>query len=117
ESADRWLAERAAGAAALAKELSEELAARPVLEKIYREIERPLTPVLARMELYGVAIDAPFLNEMSLRMEKDLRALEQRIWQEAGEEFNVNSPTQLGTILFDRLGYPVLKKTAKTKSS
>ena len=76
EAADRWLAERAAGAAALAGPLREELAARPALEKVYREIERPLTPVLARMELYGVAIDAPFLNEMSARMEKDLRALE-----------------------------------------
>ena len=79
-------------AAALAGPLRDELAARPALEKVYREIERPLTPVLARMELYGVAIDAPFLNEMSARMEKDLRALEQTIWQEAGEEFNVNSP-------------------------
>ena len=117
EAADRWLAERAAGAAALAGPLREELAARPALEKVYREIERPLTPVLARMELYGVAIDAPFLNEMSARMEKDLRALEQTIWQEAGEEFNVNSPTQLATILFEKLGYPILKKTAKTKSS
>ena len=48
--------------------------------RIYREIERPLTPVLARMELYGVAIDAPYLDEMSARMEKDLRALEQTIW-------------------------------------
>ncbi|MEX0880492.1 MAG: DNA polymerase I [Thermoanaerobaculia bacterium] len=117
EAADRWLSERAAGAAALAEPLLEELAARPALEKVYREIERPLTPVLARMELYGVAIDAPFLNEMSARMEKDLRVLEQTIWQEAGEEFNVNSPAQLGTILFEKLGYPVLKKTAKTKSS
>ena len=96
---------------------AKELAARPVLEKIYREIERPLTPVLARMEIAGVAIDAPLLNEMSARMEKDLRALEQKIWEEAGEEFNINSPVKLGQILFEKLGYPVLKKTAKTKSS
>ena len=65
ESADRWLAERASGAADLAPLLAAELAARPELEKVYREIERPLTPVLARMELAGIAIDAPFLNEMS----------------------------------------------------
>jgi DNA polymerase-1 len=57
------------------------------------------------------------LNEMSARMENELRALEQRIWQEAGEEFNVNSPVKLGQILFEKLGYPVLKKTAKTRSS
>jgi len=116
ESADRWLAERASGAADLAPLLAAELAARPELEKVYREIERPLTPVLARMELAGIAIDAPFLNEMSGRMETDLRALEQKIWEEAGEEFNVNSPVQLGTILFEKLGLQSGRKTAKTKS-
>jgi DNA polymerase-1 len=50
-------------------------------------------------------------------MDRDLRDLERRIWAEAGEEFNVNSPVKLGQILFEKLGYPVLKKTAKTKSS
>ena len=115
-AADRWLAERAAGALALGRALAAELAARPGLEKVYREIERPLTPVLARMELAGVAIDRARLSEMSTRMERDLRALEQKIWAEAGEEFNVNSPVKLGQILFEKLGYPSLKKTAKTKS-
>ena len=50
-------------------------------------------------------------------MEGELRSLEQRIWAEAGEEFNVNSPVKLGQILFEKLKYPVLKKTAKTRSS
>jgi DNA polymerase-1 len=50
-------------------------------------------------------------------MEKTLRELEQKIWAEAGEEFNINSPVKLGQILFEKLGYPVLKKTAKTRSS
>jgi DNA polymerase-1 len=116
DSADRWLAERAAGAAELAPILAAELAARPALEKVYREIERPLTPVLARMERAGIAIDAPFLRDMSVRMEKDLRGLEQKIWEAAGEEFNINSPAQLGTVLFDKLGLPSGRKTAKTKS-
>jgi DNA polymerase-1 len=116
-AADRWLAERAAGSVALCRTLSAEVSARPALEKVYREIERPLTPVLARMELAGVAIDTERLSEMSSRMEKDLRALEQKIWAEAGEEFNVNSPVKLGEILFTKLGYPSLKKTAKTRSS
>ena len=115
--ADRWLAERAAGAVALGTGLEEELAARPELLRIYRDIERPLTPVLARMEIAGVSIDAPYLKDMSLRMEKDLHALEQKIWSEAGEQFNINSPVKLGQILFEKLSYPVLKKTAKTKSS
>jgi DNA polymerase-1 len=117
ETADRWLAERASGARDLAAQLATELEKRPALERIYREIERPLTPVLARMEIAGVAIDVSLLRDMSARMEKDLRALEQKIWQEAGEEFNINSPVKLGQILFEKLGYPVLKKTAKTKSS
>lgn len=117
DKADRWLAERASAAFALLAPLRAELSRRPALEKIYREIERPLTPVLARMEIAGVAIDIPFLREMSARMEKDLRVLEQKIWAEAGEDFNVNSPVKLGQILFEKLGYPVLKKTAKTKSS
>jgi DNA polymerase-1 len=116
-AADRWLAERAGGSVALCRALSAELNARPALTKVYREIERPLTAVLARMELAGVAVDTKLLSEMSARMEKDLRALEQRIWAEAGEEFNVNSPVKLGEILFTKLGYPSLKKTAKTRSS
>ena len=117
DAAERWLAERASGSLRLAGILRAELGARPELERIYREIERPLTPVLARMELAGVLIDARFLSEMSVRMERELRALEQKIWAETGEEFNVNSPVKLGQILFEKLGYPVLKKTAKTKSS
>jgi DNA polymerase-1 len=115
-TADRWLAERSAGAVALCRSLVAELSGRPALEKVYREIERPLTPVLARMELAGVAIDTVLLSRMSVRMERDLRALEKKIWAEAGEEFNVNSPVKLGQILFEKLGYPSLKKTAKTKS-
>jgi DNA polymerase-1 len=116
-AADRWLAERAAGAVTLCRGLAEEMSTRPVLQKNYREIERPLTPVLARMEQAGVLIDTALLAQMSARMEKDLRALEQKIWAEAGEEFNVQSPVKLGQILFEKLGYPSLKKTAKTKSA
>ncbi|HEV2064904.1 MAG TPA: DNA polymerase, partial [Thermoanaerobaculia bacterium] len=116
-AADRWLAERAAGAVTLCRGLAAEMSARPALRKIYQEIERPLTPVLARMEQAGVAIDTALLAQMSARMEKDLRALEQKIWAEAGEEFNVQSPVKLGQILFEKLGYPSLKKTAKKKSA
>jgi DNA polymerase I len=117
ESADRWLAERASVSVTLSRALIGELSRRPELDKIYREIERPLTPVLARMEIAGVAIDLPFLREASARMERELRELEQKVWAEAGEQFNVNSPIKLGQILFEKLGYPVLRKTAKTKSS
>jgi DNA polymerase-1 len=117
EPADRWLAERAAGSASLAASLEQKLRERPDVERIYRTIERPLTPVLARMEMAGVAVDVSYLQQMSARMERDLHELEGKIWQEAGEEFNVNSPVKLGQILFEKMGYPVLKKTAKTRSS
>jgi DNA polymerase-1 len=117
ETADRWLGERAAGTLELAARLRAEMEKRPALQKIYREIERPLTPVLARMELAGIAVDIPYLNEMSVRMEKGLRALEERIWEEAGEQFNVNSPVKLGSVLFEKMKLPVGRKTAKTRVS
>jgi DNA polymerase I len=117
ETADRWLGERASGTLELARRLRAEMEKRPALEKIYREIERPLTPVLARMELAGIAVDIPYLNEMSVRMEKGLRGLEEKIWTEAGEQFNVNSPVKLGQVLFERLKLPVGRKTAKTRVS
>jgi DNA polymerase-1 len=90
---------------------------RPELEKIYREIERPLTPVLARMEIEGIAVDIPYLEEMSVRMDRDLRALEEKIWTESGEQFNVNSPVKLGQVLFEKMKLPVGRKTAKTRVS
>jgi len=117
ETADRWLGERASGTLELARRLAAEMEKRPALEKIYREIERPLTPVLARMEQAGIAVDLPYLAGMSARMERDLRSLEEKIWTEAGEEFNVNSPVKLGQILFEKMKYPVGKKTAKTRAS
>jgi DNA polymerase-1 len=117
ETADRWLGERASGTRELATHLRAEMEKRPALEKIYREIERPLTPVLARMELAGIAVDIPYLAEMSVRMEKGLRALEEKIWEEAGEQFNVNSPVKLGQVLFEKMKLPVGRKTAKTRVS
>jgi DNA polymerase-1 len=117
ETADRWLGERASGTLKLAERLRPELQKRPELEKIYREIERPLTPVLARMEIAGIAVDIPYLRDMSVRMERDLRGLEEKIWQEAGEQFNVNSPVKLGQVLFEKMKLPVGRKTAKTRVS
>jgi DNA polymerase-1 len=117
ETADRWLGERASGTRKLAERLRPEMEKRPELDRIYREIERPLTPVLARMELAGISVDIPYLKEMSVRMDRDLRALEEKIWAEAGEQFNVNSPVKLGQILFEKMKYPPSKKTAKTRVS
>ncbi|HEX2165449.1 MAG TPA: DNA polymerase I, partial [Thermoanaerobaculia bacterium] len=86
------------------------------LARIYREIEEPLLPVLLRMEEAGILLDTAFLAEMSTRLERDLARLETEIFAAAGETFNIGSPQQLGQILFEKLGYPVLKRTRKTKS-
>jgi DNA polymerase-1 len=114
ETADRWLAERASVTRELAAKLKPGFP-RPALEKIYQEIER-LTPVLARMEIHGVAIDVPLLNEMSARMEKDLRARAEDL---GGGRRGIQHqlPVKLGQILFEKLGYPAGRKTAKTKAS
>lgn len=71
---------------------------------VYRTIDRPLIPVLARMEDEGIAVDQPQLAQMSTRMEEELRKLETDIFAEAGgREFNINSPQQLGRVLFEDL--------------
>jgi DNA polymerase-1 len=81
------------------------------LEGLFRELEIPLVPVLARMEANGIRIDVPFFREMNRRLEGDLEGLREEIVGLAGEEFNLNSTPQLREILFDKLGLPVLKKT------
>jgi DNA polymerase-1 len=86
------------------------------LARIYDEIEEPLLPVLLRMEEAGILLDRPFLAEMSERLGRDLAELETKIYEVAGEPFNIGSPQQLGVILFEKLAYPVLKRTRKTKS-
>ena len=84
------------------------------LRKLYEEIDLPLAPVLAEMERAGVKVDRATLREMSAAMEKSLADLTDRVYQAAGMEFNINSPKQLGEILFEKLNLPVLKKTRKT---
>jgi DNA polymerase-1 len=81
------------------------------LDGLFRELEIPLVPVLARMEANGIRIDVPFFQEMNRRLEGELAGLRDEIVGLAGEEFNLNSTPQLREILFDRLGLPVLKKT------
>jgi DNA polymerase I len=81
------------------------------LDGLFRCLEMPLVPVLARMEWNGIRIDAPFFRAMSGRLASELEALTEDIWREAGTEFNINSNPQLREILFDRLGLPVIRKT------
>lgn len=72
-------------------------------KKLFDEIEIPLIPVLAAMELEGINLDVPFLKEMSIEMAKESSELEQKIYETAGEKFNLASPKQLGDILFDKM--------------
>ena len=82
-------------------------------KKLFDEIEIPLIPVLAAMELEGINLDVPFLQLMSVEMASESNVLEQKIYETAGEKFNLASPKQLGDILFDKMkiGGPKQKKT------
>jgi len=86
------------------------------LEGVYEKIDLPLAPVLADMERIGVRVDPKALDKMSQSMEKEVRRLEKEIWELAGQEFNVNSPTQLAEILFDKLNLAPAAKRGKAKS-
>jgi DNA polymerase-1 len=112
----QYLGERADVAMSLRDVLEPELRRDPELEKIYETIELPLIPVLSKMEARGIRIDVDLLRTMSQTMGAQLAELETRIYAEAGTEFNINSPQQLGHILFEKLQYPVVKKTKGTKA-
>jgi DNA polymerase I len=86
------------------------------VEALCRDIELPLIEVLAEMEWHGLRIDGPFFADAARRLGRELELIQQEIWKRAGEEFNINSTPQLRTILFERLGLPVLRKT-KTGAS
>jgi DNA polymerase-1 len=86
------------------------------LAAIYRDIEMPLISVLLRMEEAGIQLDSGYLHAMSEELGAELAQLEESIWGLAGERFNLNSPQQLGVVLFERLGLPAGKKTQKTRS-
>ncbi len=74
-------------------------------------VEMPLVEVLADMEYEGVKVDKEKLNELGSQFKEIIKKLESEIYEISGEEFNINSPKQLGVILFEKLGLPVIKKT------
>ncbi len=111
-----YAGERADLALQLADELTP-LLARESLDGVYRDLERPLIPVLAAMEQAGIRVDAAALGAQSQRVERELSSLAARVFELAGGEFNINSPKQLSEILFDKLQLPALKRTGKTKTA
>ena len=81
---------------------------------IFEKIEMPLMPVLARMELKGVAVDVPFLKAYSEELEREMLQIREQIYQLAGMEFNLDSPRQVGAVLFDQLKIPYTRPKTKT---
>lgn len=84
------------------------------LEELFYNVEMPLMKVLAKIELTGVKLDEKWLAQESIDLENDLRVLESKIFELSGEEFNMNSPKQLGEILFDKMQLDPKAKKTKT---
>ena len=84
------------------------------LEELFHKVEMPLMKILAKMELAGISLDTDWLSRESVDLENDLRELEQKIFELSGEEFNMNSPKQLGEILFEKLKLDPKAKKTKT---
>lgn len=78
----------------------------PSLLKVARELDFPMIKLLARIEHRGIIMNAPMLAEMSAKFAEQIKQFEQKIYELAGQEFNIGSPAQLGNILFDTLGLP-----------
>ena len=97
----------------LHRELWPRIEATPSLERVYRDIEMPLVPVLSRMECTGVRVDADELNAQSRDLAHRAADLEERAYAAAGRKFNMGSPKQIGAIFFDELKLPVVAKTPK----
>jgi len=108
------LAEAADMTGRLATTLRKEIEDEHLL-KLYEQVDLPLVPVLTRMEQAGVAIDRDALDKMSARLEKEIDAKAREIYDCCGSEFNINSPKQLGDVLFNKLNLPKPVKYGKGK--
>jgi DNA polymerase-1 len=110
EEAGAWAAEEASALLALEPVLAQRIVA-DELEPLLRDVELPLTRVLSAMERAGVRIDEAKLALLSKQYEGDLARIEGEIYALAGERFQINSPKQLATVLFEKLKLPAVKKT------
>lgn len=85
--------------------------------KLHDEVELPLTHILAQMEYDGVALDVDYMSELSEYMTQKAEDLQAKIYEIAGEEFNINSPKQVGEVLYEKLNIQLKKKRGKAKPS
>ncbi|MGE5199866.1 MAG: DNA polymerase I, partial [Rhodospirillaceae bacterium] len=109
-----YAAERADLPLQLARVLRDRLSAEE-LDGVYVDLEWPLVPVLVALERVGVRVDTAALASLSGTLDREMQARSSRIFELAGSSFNINSPKQLGEVLFERLKLPVLKKTGTTR--
>ncbi len=117
EAATGYAAEDADITLRLHQALRGSLAEIASLERVYREIEIPLVDVLLEVEQNGVLIDEQLLQRQSREVDQQMQAIEQSIYAEAGQVFNLGSPKQIQEILFEKLEMPVLRKTPKGQPS
>ena len=117
EQAGPYAAEDADVTLRLHQALQQKLAKTPSVLPVLNDIEMPLVPVLAKIERQGALVDANLLGIQSVELGDKLVQLEREAFDIAGEEFNLGSPKQLGVILYEKLGMPVLNKTAKGQAS
>ncbi|HEY4581550.1 MAG TPA: DNA polymerase I [Lysobacter sp.] len=111
DDATRYAAEDADVTLRLHRVLAPKLREVPALESVYRGIEIPLIPVLERIEANGVMIDAEELRRQSADMARRMLEIQQRATEVAGRSFNMDSPKQIGALLFDELGLPATERT------
>lgn len=117
EQAGPYAAEDADVTLRLHQALWQKLEAVPSLVTVLKDIEMPLVPVLARIERNGALVDGKLLGQQSLELGEKMVTLERQAYELAGQEFNLGSPKQLGAILYEKLGLPVLAKTATGQPS
>jgi DNA polymerase-1 len=106
----------AAATVGLLAPLLQERVERAGLDRLLAEVEMPMSDVLARVQAAGIRIDVEYLREMSETLGDRMRTLEEQIYAQAGERFNIGSPQQLAVVLYERLHLPVLKRTQKGRA-
>ncbi len=117
DDATRYAAEDADVTLRLHRALRPQLTAEPALDKVYREIEMPLVPVLERIEANGVLVDMDELRRQSADLSRRMLELQQRATELAGRSFNLDSPKQVCALLYDELKLPALVKTPSGQPS
>ncbi|MCD6253528.1 MAG: DNA polymerase I [Thermotogae bacterium] len=116
EKAARYSVEDAVIALRLFEVLSKRLYEEELLE-VFERVEMPVVNVLAKMELTGVYVDVEYLKELSRKYEEKMEKIAEKVFEETGERFNLNSPSQVAHVLFEKLGLKPLKKTKGGKYS